>query len=93
MANTIYKFPLQIDDAQNVTMPQGAEPLCVQLQDGMPCLWATVDPKAAQVQRRIFIRGTGHPLTGSEGRYIGTFQMRGGALVFHAFDGGPALQS
>lgn len=83
---TIYKYPLRIVDEQTVRMPIGAELLSVQMQNGLPCLWATVDPDLGERSRRILIRGTGHPLTGQEGRHISTFQMQGGALVFHAFE-------
>jgi len=33
------------------------------------------------------MRGTGHVADGV-GTFIATFQMEGGALIFHTFDGG-----
>jgi hypothetical protein len=38
------------------------------------------------VARGISIYGTGHPVSGAPKTYIGTFQIAGGDLVFHAFD-------
>jgi hypothetical protein len=66
-------------------MPEGAEILTVQMQNGEPCLWALVDAHLPTTNRKILIRGTGHDASGV-GRYISTFQMKGGALVFHAFE-------
>ena len=86
MMQTIYKYPLKIDDEQEVMMPKGARMLSVQLQGGRPCLWALVDPNLENEARSLLIRGTGHDASGV-GRYISTFQMDGGALLFHAFEG------
>jgi hypothetical protein len=86
---TIWKYPLVVVDEQTVQMPAMATMLCVQLQQESPCLWALVDEINPKTQRRILIRGTGHDASGIVGyRYIGTFQMLEGRLVFHVFDGG-----
>ena len=85
MTQTIYKYPLQIMDEQKIVMPVDAELLTVQMQGSQPCLWAVVDPTKSLESRKILIRGTGHDCPGV-GRYISTFQMQGGALVFHAFE-------
>jgi len=52
----------------------------------MPQLWAYVDPTEPRVTRKFRIIGTGHPIATDPGDYIGTFQMGGGALVFHVFE-------
>lgn len=85
---TIWKFSLEMTDDQLVEMPKGAMVLSVQTQHEKPCLWALVDPDQKREERKISIRGTGHPIHGDLGAFIGTFQMHGGALIFHAFDGG-----
>lgn len=85
----IFKFPLEITDKQNIQIPKGSEILTVQTQDGMPCLWALVDQKRETEPRNIEIYGTGHPVLsdlGTSRKYIATFQMRGGSLVFHVFE-------
>ena len=84
---TIWKYDLRLVDVQNVRLPVAAKILAVQVQRGVPRLWALVDPGAPEENRRIAIRGTGHPID-MAGEYIGTFQVEGGALVFHVFEGG-----
>jgi hypothetical protein len=87
---TIWKFPLVVTDKQVVEMPRGAKILCVQMQGEKPCIWALVDPKTPRsIGRRFSIYGTGHPIQGGPGKFIGTFQMNGGSLVFHLFEEGP----
>ena len=85
MTQTIYKYRLRIADEQEIEMPMGAGLMAVQMQNGHPCLWALVDPINSLEKRKILIRGTGHDAPGV-GRYISTFQMQDGALVFHAFE-------
>lgn len=81
---TIWKYTLSVTNEQKISMPSGAQLLTVQLQGGMPCLWALVNPAAPQVERKIRIHGTGHEVQGGE--YVETFQW--GPLVFHVFDAG-----
>lgn len=83
---TIWKFPLEVTDRQIVTMPEGARILDVQVQNDTPCLWAVVNERAEPQRRVIVIYGIGGPVPDTEGTYIGTFQMYGGAAVFHAFE-------
>ena len=86
MSETIWKFPLQVADFQEVQMPKGAAVLCVQTQGETPCLWAQVDPSAETIRRAFKMYGTGHKIKedGFE-HYVGTFQIRSGTLVFHVF--------
>jgi hypothetical protein len=89
MAKRIYKYELAITDTQTIAMPEGAEILTVQAQRGTPCLWALVNPELPATERRIETFGTGHPVlsdTGVERRYVGTYQISGGSLVFHVFE-------
>ena len=82
----IWKFPLEVTDEQRIEMPEAADILCVQVQGGVPCLWAAVIPDAAKVKRTVAVYGTGHPMkTRQADKYVGTFQLQGGALVFHVF--------
>lgn len=85
---TIWKFGLDIVDGQVLTMPRGSRPLAVAEQHGGLQLWAFIpDTTAQRVSRAIRIRGTGHDCGGA-GVYIGSAVTRGGALVWHVFDGG-----
>lgn len=82
----IFKYPLKVDDLQMVEMPSGAAILTVQTQNGVPCIWAAVDPDAKRIKRAFVTYGTGHPMDdGPAKHYVGTYQLRDGALVFHVF--------
>ena len=85
---TIFKYPLEVTDDQEIEVPECFNPLSVQVQRGSPCLWAEVDPGCPRtIKRQILIVGTGHPLPDDHDvwDYIGTFQMYDGELVFHAY--------
>ena len=87
MTMKIWKWTLEVTDLQQLPMPDGAKLLDVQIQDGMPQLWALVDEKAPIIDRAIATYGTGNPLPdGYPGEYVGTYQISGGAMVFHVFD-------
>ena len=80
---TIWKYMLELEDQQSISMPNGAVPLCVQLQNGQPCVWARVDPEQPPKTHNFWICGTDQPTP--DGRYLGTFRLGQGALVFHVF--------
>jgi len=84
----IFKYPLEITDTQFVELPLGAEILTTQMQGNQLCLWAIVNtlPEAVKKNRRIEIIGTGNPMPIGDLKYISTFQMLGGGLVFHVFE-------
>lgn len=83
---TIHKYPITIYDYIQLLMPKGAEVLCVQVQHEQPCIWAKVDTEQENEIRNFALRGTGHAFMGGEQKYIGSFQMQGGLLVFHLFE-------
>lgn len=89
MNKKVFKYPLRIDDKIILSLPKGAEILTVQTQFEHPCLWALVDPYAT-VETRVFrLAGTGHPIAfdiGSVYKYINSFQLQGGNLIFHLFE-------
>lgn len=88
MKKTIWKYQL-VAESVKIEMPIGAEILTVQIQDGIACLWALVDPNADKEERIIEVFGTGHPVPydmGVSRKYIATFQLNGGTLVYHAFE-------
>ena len=85
MTQTVYKYSLRIHDEQVVLLPKGAKILTVQGQHGRICLWALVNHVHGVEPRTILIRGTGHDFP-EVGRYISTFQMENGELVFHVFE-------
>jgi hypothetical protein len=88
MSHVIWKFRLDVHDMQEIEMPQLAQILSVGTQGGTPQLWALVDELAPKVRRKIRTIGTGHPIDGHPGRFIGTYMMCHDSLVFHVFDAG-----
>jgi hypothetical protein len=81
---TVWKYPLPPVELIELDMPHGARVLTVQKQGTNICMWALVNP-AHELERRGFqIIGTGHEIE-SVGEYVGTFQVEGGAFVFHVF--------
>lgn len=86
MGKTIWKFPLKVTDDQVVIMPRGAKMLRVMPQHGLVCLWAEVDTEEPMTGRSINIFGTGQPMPSDPGRFIDSFMLRDGGLVFHAYE-------
>jgi len=84
--NSIWKFELKVADEQLVEMPAGSLLLDVQVQNGVPCVWARVDPEQPKVQRKLITHGTGHPVPDTTGDHVGSYQLQGGSLVFHVFE-------
>jgi hypothetical protein len=89
MTTAVWKFPLAVEDYQEVVVPYGAIPLCVQAQGDTPCLWAWVDTSnwAAGQKATLVLRthGTGHPIEDHPGDYLGSYQLLGGSFVGHVF--------
>lgn len=83
----IHKFHMSAIGTDNLFMPKGARVLCVQVQNGYPCVWALVNPDAEKVTRRLRTFGTGHDVD-TAGTYVGTIQLDGGRIVLHIFDEG-----
>jgi len=85
---TIFKYPIATTDVQTINIPHGSQILCVQVQHGNAQIWALVDTnEGMQTTHTIVTVGTGHKLPSDIGatNYLGTYQLQGGALVFHVF--------
>ena len=73
-------------------MSSGSPCLVAQLSGTLECrarafaCGLRVDPSADVEPRTIRIYDTGQEITHFRGSYLGTFLMRGGALVFHAYE-------
>ena len=85
---TIWKFPLDLKDVNHIYMPKDAKILSVQVQRGIPCVWAMVNPDAPVETRAFLTIGTGAKMPiGTKLTYISTYQYeRDGVLVFHIFE-------
>lgn len=82
---TIWKFPISARSQFTVSMPIGAEILNLQLQYGMPYIWAIVDDSMEKEIRKFFIVGTGDRLDEFiKCPYIGTYIQD--IFVWHVFE-------
>lgn len=85
----IWKYELETTDEQSIEMPEGAQILALQVQNGQPCLWAQGDPEKQRQRRHFRIYGTGHSIISIENKrleYVGTYQSLGGAFVGHVYE-------
>lgn len=78
----IWKYPVSAG-AFELEMPADAAVLSVQTQGQEPVMWALVDPQASKQIRHFITLPTGGEVPDGCGRFVGTFQLMGGALVFH----------
>lgn len=88
MQQSIWKQKLVATDLQTIALPKGAKILCVQEQHGDACIWFT-NPNlhSTETEERTFrIIGTGHVHESIPEKYIGTFQLQEGKLIFHLFE-------
>lgn len=85
----IYKYVVEIFDLTWIDVPGGrggSSILSVGEQSGKLVVWIQVDPERREGRVPFCIRGTGQTIDGTEGRFIGTVQMKSG-LVWHVFEG------
>ena len=83
----IYKYEIDTIWEQIINLPKDSLILCVQVQEGKPCLWCRIDTENIVVARKIRIFATGQPIElGFEGNYIGTYQLFQGREIYHVFD-------
>jgi len=84
---TIYKYAIKPEELTQLNLPMGAEILTVQSQKNNVCLWALIDTDMDEPEARtIEIIATGNQIIDSGRKYISTFQLYDGDLVFHAFE-------
>ena len=85
---TIWKYCLEIVDAQVITVPQYYEVLYAGLDpSGAPCIWIEVNTEEPEVPVQIFIVGTGNPMPEVACIYVGSLVR--GYLVWHVYTGFP----
>ena len=80
----IFKYELKITEQQVVFLPDQAEIISVDNQDGTLCLWAIVGTNSRKVDRHIEIVGTGSPMPNVERIFLGTVLMP--PFVWHVFE-------
>lgn len=82
----IWKYPVEATGIQSLEVPKGATLLTVQTQFGIPQIWVLCEPENPKEIRTISMYGTGHQIPNDPGKYIGTFQIEDGKLIFHIFE-------
>ena len=86
---TIWKFPLELTNKQEVQMPVGANVISVDNQHGQICMWALVNDEAEKETRTFEVVGTGHYMRDIDRDFVGTVQQ--GPFVWHVFEVTSAL--
>jgi len=80
----VWKFSLY--PFTTLDMPKGARILSIQVQHGQAQMWVFCDPSKPTETRTFEVHPTGVTFCSEGLEYLGTFQMAGGDLVFHAFE-------
>lgn len=86
---TVFKYEVPIVESFELSLPWRAEVLCVQEQRGKAFVWVLVEERNTPEPRRFRMYGTGQPIEREGDNYVGTFQMQGGAFVWHLFEEAP----
>lgn len=81
---TIFKYPLEIVDQQQIATHEDHEILHVGLDAGnIPCVWIQVDTSRPPESFELSIVGTGRPVPKGAAHYVGTFLH--GPFVWHVY--------
>lgn len=83
----IHKFRLDLQDQQYINIDPNAVFLHVDVQDGIPCIWALVDTHVHKTSRPVRIYGTGQTIFFYEDQFLGTVLLESGKVVLHIFIG------
>lgn len=90
MPKRVYKYPLQLTEAQTLKLPAGAKVLSVMNQREDIVLYALVDPERDAQNNwdiyRVYVSGTGQ-VTEPDATFLGTVPISGdnSDFVFHVF--------
>lgn len=83
----IWKWEIDVKVGGEIEVPSDFRPLYVAVQDGVPCLWAEVDPQGKKMKMLVHVFGTGQPMPYARALYVGSFQLLDGAFVGHVYVG------
>lgn len=84
---TIFKYPLEVKHEQKIKMPYKSQALCVQVIGNIPTIYAIVNKHCEEVDRTFVTIATGEEFPDNDNlKYIGTYQLIGGELIFHVFE-------
>ena len=85
MTIRIWKYELQVENEQEVDIPKAHTVLTVAIQNDAPCIWVEVDDSFETIPVKFITLGTGHVVNRNVDKYIGSYQLHGGELVFHVY--------
>lgn len=82
---TIWKYEIPIKSNFSLIIPIEYKILDFKIQNGVPVIWALVNPESARNSISFCIYGTGHPIDKKDERkqYVGT--IIDDSLVWHLF--------
>lgn len=80
---TIWKFPIEWS-VSNVSIPEGAQILDVQVQNEQIMMWALVEDQNFLESRVFKVYGTGHAVDDPNIKYLATVQHH--SFVWHIFE-------
>ena len=81
--SVIYKYTLELQQEQTLSLPADAEILTIQIQSGVICAWVRLDTLKPERTRTLVICGTGDNPP-ENGRYVATVQTP--PMVWHFFE-------
>lgn len=86
---TVWKFKLEPETEQEISIPETHEFIHVAMQNGEANLWAVVDTDSKIVEKEIFVYGTGEEIPKNvKMSHLGSF-ITDENLVFHVFKFNP----
>lgn len=80
----VFKYPLTSGE-QEISIPEGAIPLCVHRNQGGAAVWFLVDPDQAAHPQSFFLAATGQEIPQKFSLYLGSTHELEGWMVFHLF--------
>ena len=84
--NIIYKYELALTYKSIIKLPANSTILSLQTQSGIPCIWVWMDVgKKTEVEVILYTIPTGQVTDLENAKFLGTYQLAEGALVFHVF--------
>ena len=83
MTRRVWKYTLEFHTPSVFDMPEDAEIVHVNEQNGFPTMWVLVDDCAPTMERIFFICGTGDAIR-RDAKYVGS--VHDGEYVWHIFE-------
>jgi hypothetical protein len=81
----IHKFPIQVSEYQEITMPGLIDVLSMGVQREVICLWAECFIDGEPRKAKIAVRPTGSCAPKEYKKFLGTAMLQGGSLVLHIY--------